>query len=132
MMGFEALQAEQGDSSAYRRPVARLKEGQDLTPHVTAMMDISDGLLLDACRMARASGVSIAIDSADVPIATPEDRRGDALRWGDDYQLLFTIKDKAAVPVTASRIGTVLSGSSSPLFLDGDALDESDDLGYRH
>ena len=55
------------------------------------MMDVSDGVLLDAARMARASGVTFAIDSAAVPIATPEDRRAEALRWGDDYQLLFTL-----------------------------------------
>ncbi len=132
MLGFEALQAGTGDSSAYRRPYALLAEGRALAPHVTAIMDISDGLLLDAFRVARASGVTIAINNADVPIAAPEDRRGDALRWGDDYQLLFTIKDKAAVPVTASRIGTVTSRTSSPLLLDGEALNESDDLGYRH
>jgi thiamine-monophosphate kinase len=70
----------------HRRPCALLAEGQALAPYVTAMMDVSDGLLLDAARMARASGVTLAIDRTAVPIAAPEDRRDDALRWGDDYQ----------------------------------------------
>ncbi|MDE2410973.1 MAG: thiamine-phosphate kinase, partial [Sphingomonadales bacterium] len=91
MAGFEALQTGHGDSLAYRRPFARLAEGWALAPHVTAMMDVSDGLLLDASRMAEASGVTLAIDSAAVPIATDEARRSEALRWGDDYELLFTL-----------------------------------------
>ena len=54
---------------AYRRPLACLAEGEALAPLVTAMMDISDGLLLDASRMAEASGVALALTSVDVPIA---------------------------------------------------------------
>ena len=40
------------------------------------MMDVSDGLLLDAYRMAEASEVSIAIDSAAVPVADPDRPHG--------------------------------------------------------
>jgi thiamine-monophosphate kinase len=134
MLGLEALQAgaDPALSEAYRRPRALLAEGQALAPHVTAMMDVSDGLLLDACRLARASRVTLAIDSAAVPIATPEARRAEALRWGDDYQLLFTLPAKAEPPVPAHRIGTVLSAGVDALLLDGQALPESDPLGYRH
>ncbi len=42
---------------AYRRPVPLLDVGRALAPHVTAMMDVSDGLLIDASRLAEASGV---------------------------------------------------------------------------
>ena len=73
MLGFEALRDATGaDSTAYRRPLPRLNEGIALAPHVTAMMDISDGLLLDAWRLAEASAVSLSIDSPAVPIAAPE------------------------------------------------------------
>jgi thiamine-monophosphate kinase len=132
MTGFEALQSGQGDSAAYRRPRALLAEGQALAPQVAAMMDISDGLLLDACRMAMASGVTIAIDSRAVPIAAPEDRRGDALRWGDDYQLLFTAPPDTPLPVSATRIGEVRPRQPKPILLDSEPLDSADDLGYRH
>lgn len=132
MMGFEALKSGSGDSSAYCRPVALLAEGKALAPHVTAMMDISDGLLLDAWRMAKASGVTIAIDSASVPISTPERRRAEALRWGDDYQLLFTTPPGVNLPVGAALIGEVIGKASAPILLDGQPLDEGDDLGYRH
>lgn len=132
MLGLEALRSGSGDSAAYRRPKALLTEGQALAPHVTAMMDVSDGLLLDATRMARASGLSFAIDSAAVPIATPEARRAEALRWGDDYQLLYTLPAGATPPVPSHRIGTACSAGPAPVILDGIALTEQDGLGYQH
>jgi thiamine-monophosphate kinase len=133
MTGLEVLRdGTDGDSTAYRRPAPRLAEGQALVSHVSAMMDVSDGLLLDAARMARASGVTIAIDSAAVPLAAPEARRHDALRWGEDYELLFTASAGAALPIPALRIGEVLAQSGSPIVLDGTELSEADGLGYEH
>ncbi len=133
MIGFEALRdGTAGDSLAYRRPTARLAQGLALAPHVTAMMDVSDGLLLDAMRMARASGTTFAIDSAAVPIATPEARRAEALRWGDDYQLLFTMPKAIAPPVAAHAIGKVVAASDSALLLDGTVLTDASGLGYQH
>lgn len=131
MLGFEALRDRTGaDSMAYRRPMARLAEGEALAPLVTAMMDISDGLLLDASRMAEASGVTIAIDSKAVPIASVEGRRHYVLRWGDDYELLFTLPPGAEPPVNAKRIGLVQERGAAPLLLDGERPEGS--LGYQH
>lgn len=132
MLGLEALRSGQGDSTAYRRPQALLAEGRALAPLVTAMMDVSDGLLLDAARLARASGATIAIDRKAVPIAAPEARRDEALRWGDDYQLLFTAPPGADLPVTAHAIGEVKSLGNAPILLDGAPLTEADGLGYEH
>ena len=133
MMGFEALRDRTGaDSTAYRRPTALLAQGRALAPHVSAMMDISDGLLLDASRMAKASGIGFDIVSASVPIATPEERRADALRWGDDYQLLFTAPADAALPVSAGLIGHAIEAEPGTLLLDGQALPATDRLGYEH
>ena len=132
MLGLEALRAGSGDSAAYRRPVARLAEGIALAPQVTAMMDVSDGLLLDARRMAAASGVCLAIDSAAVPLACPESRRAEALRWGDDYELLFTLPAGIAPAVAATCIGTALPGPSGTLLVDGIAPADSESLGFEH
>jgi thiamine-monophosphate kinase len=133
MLGFEALRdGIAADSAAYRRPCALLAKGRALAPHVTAMMDVSDGLLLDASRMARASGVTFAIDSLAVPLAAPESRRADALRWGDDYQLLFTLPVGTEPPVEAYRIGEAVQSAQAPVLLDGQPLNEECGLGYEH
>jgi thiamine-monophosphate kinase len=115
---------------AFRRPLACLAEGEVLAPLVTAMMDISDGLLLDASRMAEASGVTLALTSADVPVAVSDERRADALRWGEDYELLFTLEPNSEPPVTAWRIGEVRERGEAPLLLDGKAPEGP--LGYEH
>ena len=131
MLGFEALRDRtETDSSAYRRPLARLAEGEALAPLVTAMMDVSDGLLLDASRLAGASGVTMALDSAAVPVAVAEERRHEALRWGDDYELLFTLPEGVEPPVPATLIGEVREKSGALLLLDGEAPTGS--LGYQH
>jgi thiamine-monophosphate kinase len=131
MVGFEALRDRtDGDSMAYRRPAPRLAEGEALAPLASAMMDISDGLLLDASRLAEASGVTLALDSGAVPIAAPEARRSDALRWGDDYELLATLPAGVEPPFKAWRIGEVLPQGGAALLLDGERPLGS--LGYEH
>ncbi len=109
-----------------------LAEGRALAPLASAMMDVSDGLLLDAQRMARASKATMAIDTAAVPIALIEPRRADALRWGDDYALLFTAAPGTVLPVEATRIGTVEPAGAHPLLLDGHPPTPDDPLGYQH
>ena len=133
MLGFEALRdGNAKDSTAYRRPEPLLAEGRALAPHVTAMMDISDGLLLDCWRMASAGdGIAFEIDSARVLVADPS-RRGECMRWGDDYQLLFTADPRTRLPVPATRIGMVGDADLSPLRLDGKILTPLDGIGYQH
>ncbi len=132
MAGLEALRSGIGESTQYHRPRALLAEGRALAPLVTAMMDVSDGLLLDAARMARASGVTFEIRSNAVPLGVSEDRRLEALRWGDDYQLLFTLPADREPPVPAFRIGEAAASGPSPLILDGNPLDETAGLGFEH
>lgn len=130
MMGFEAWQAGVGNSAAYRRPQALIARGQALAPLVSAMMDVSDGLLLDATRLAEASGVTLALDRAAIPIAAPEARRDEALRWGDDYQLLFTMPPETAAAQGLEIIGTVQPRGDYPLLVNG--LPPLGQLGYEH
>ena len=133
MMGFEALRnGGNADTTAFCRPLPLLTEGQALAPLVTAIMDISDGLLLDSSRLAKASKVTISIDAASVPIAAPEHRRADALRWGDDYQLLFTANRNAQLPVEAHAIGTVSEITKHAIMIDGKPPETGDSLGYIH
>lgn len=104
----------------FRRPTPRLALGQALVGVATACMDVSDGLLIDADRLGRASGVELAIDIEAFPVsrgATLDDRLA-AATAGDDYELLFTAAPGAPVPVLAAaaktpvaRIGTVVAGN---------------------
>ena len=133
MLGFEALRDGTGAASLpYRRPVPLLEAGHMLAPLVTAMMDVSDGLLLDTARLAAASGVTIAIDTRAVRPHAPPGRLADAMRWGDDYALLFTLPADQALPVSATRIGAVIARTDSDLLIDGNPPTADDPLGYQH
>lgn len=136
LAGFEAFRAESADAALtapYRRPCPLLREGRLLAPGVGAMMDVSDGLLLDARRMAEASGVTFAIDADAVPVVPAlAGRRAEAMRWGDDYQLLFTFPPDEAPPVPAQEIGAVHPSGDDPLLLDGIPPDAALQLGYSH
>ncbi len=120
----------------YRRPTPRLAEGQALAPHVHAMMDVSDGLLIDATRMASASGLAVTIDLAAVPLSTELRAFGhDALTAataGDDYELLFACADGVTPPVAATRIGTFAKGKGLRLTDAGHPVPLPIHLGYQH
>lgn len=128
LLGFEGRE---DHLEAFSRPWPLLAEGRALAPQVGAMMDVSDGLLLDCWRMACASGVTIELDSAAVPVADPA-RRDACLRWGDDYELLFTLPAETAPPVAATLIGTVMPRGAAPLIIDRAPVPAPDGLGYRH
>jgi len=61
----------------------------------TAMLDLSDGLLMDLRRLAEASGVGVVVD--DVPVG-PGATIDDALGGGDDYELLFAAPTAPSFP----------------------------------
>lgn len=87
---------------AYRLPMPRLAEGRALAPLAHAMADVSDGLLIDAGRIATASGLSVTIDLDAVPLSDEARRFGEdratrlaAATAGDDYQLIAAIPPEA-------------------------------------
>ncbi len=138
--------AQQGQSeptallAAHNRPQPKLAEGQALGPLVSAMMDISDGLLVDARRMAEASGVALHIRLDAVPLSEAYkahsgggiEARLAAATAGDDYQLLFTLGEGLVPPVDATAIGHVAEGTGLSLSFAGEALPLPDRLGYQH
>lgn len=114
---------------AYLRPQPRLAEGQALARLVHAMMDVSDGLLIDAQRMAEASSLAVAVDLDAVPVA------GElmaAITAGDDYELLFAAPPDLAPPVPATRIGTFSSGAGLSLFDRAGPVLLPPRLGWQH
>jgi thiamine-monophosphate kinase len=81
------------------RPRPRLAEGRALAAAgVHAMLDLSDGLALDARRLAEASGVELELDTAALPVAPATAEVATTLgispaelaaTGGEDYELLF-------------------------------------------
>lgn len=123
---------------AYRRPRPRLSEGALIAPLATAMMDLSDGLLIDAQRMAQASGVAITIDHIPLSPALESVRGAStavqiaAAQAGDDYELLFTLPRGTTPPVRAIRIGHVDTGAGLTLMIDGATVPLPATLGWEH
>jgi thiamine-monophosphate kinase len=74
---------------AFVRPPLRLAEGRDLAAHAHALLDLSDGLAVDAAHIAQRSGCALEIQLERVPLAdgaTVED-----LGFGEDYELLAAV-----------------------------------------
>ncbi len=123
--GLEAGEVRDDLLTAQRRPNPRVTTGRRLAAAgVTAMMDISDGLALDATRLAEASGVSLTIDLERVPraagvdgIATALVRHPDefASTGGEDYELLVTAPAEVVSrlgrgPASLTVVGEVTDG----------------------
>jgi thiamine-monophosphate kinase len=133
----------------YRRPQPRLELGQNLAPLVSAMMDVSDGLLIDAARMAQASGLAASIDLAEIPLSEAllslsgggRQVRIDAATAGDDYELLFAAPAErteaireisAALGLTLTPVGSLKHGEGIVLTHEGTPLPLPRRLGYQH
>jgi thiamine-monophosphate kinase len=76
---------------SFVRPPLRLAEGRELAEHAHAMLDISDGLAVDAGHLARVSSCRVVIDLERVPLA--EGAELDDLGFGEDYELLAAVED---------------------------------------
>ncbi len=133
----------------YRRPEPRLGAGRRLAPLVTAMMDVSDGLLIDAARMASASGAALGIDLGSIPLSaafaelvgTDRSARLEAATAGDDYELLFAAPEASSadissiskeIGVSLTRIGRFAAGSGVRLLDGREDVPLPDRLGWEH
>jgi len=101
----------------------------------TSMLDISDGLARDAHRMAKASGVSLEIDSRDLQgfEATLEQaamrlgvHSSDWVRFGgEDHSLLATFPSVGVIPREFKPIGRVVTQTDILVTLDGIELQQN-------
>lgn len=136
--------------TALKRPWPRIKEGMALSASgfVTSCMDVSDGLSASIFELSRNSGLTYEVDYSKVPKA-PEvemafhdvERQKDlVLNFGDDYELLFTLKREAegdlakvanecGCPMTV--IGKVTSGEEN-ILIDNGKREKLENLGYEH
>ena len=133
----------------YRRPIPLLDAGQRLAVHAHAMMDVSDGLLLDARRLALASNCGAIIHLDLVPLSddfiaergSDHEARLFAATGGDDYALLAALPAdfdpalRLSLPSRPSftRIGSLVApGPPLSLVSGGRPVGLPERLGFEH
>ncbi|WP_324805703.1 thiamine-phosphate kinase [Sphingomonas sp. LY29] len=151
MLGLSVLQADRHAEGAlveaYRRPVPLLAAGRAMAPHAHAMMDVSDGLLLDLGRMITASRCAARVDLDAVPLSrafiaergASRRARMSAATGGDDYCLLAALPadiDALSLSLPSgtimAAIGTLEAGSGMTLFDAEGEVPLPEQLGYEH
>jgi thiamine-monophosphate kinase len=97
----------------HARPPLRVEDGRRLAASAHALIDISDGLAVDAGHIAERSGCRLQIDLEQVPLAPGATH--DDLGFGEDYELLAATPDPLDYPV----VGRCEQGSGVEIRLGG-------------
>lgn len=100
----------------HARPPLRLDEGRRLAAAAHAMIDVSDGLAVDAGHLAGRSGCRLVIDLERVPLAPGA--TVDDFGFGEDYELLAATVD----PLEFEVIGQCAEGAGLEIRLDGNPV----------
>lgn len=128
-------------------PAPRVALGRRLRGYASACIDVSDGLLGDAGKLARASGCGVELDYEILPVSRmlaeavgPERARELALTGGDDYELLFSVPPSRVdallrdLPVEQwryARVGTLRREPGAVVTRNGSVIDFSH-YGFDH
>jgi thiamine-monophosphate kinase len=137
-LGLKILQKEgfmgrpKGLIEKHLSPSPRIELGQALARHrlATAMIDVSDGLLIDTTHLLEESGVGARIWEDRIPLSRSyrkwihsysKDFYQVALTGGEDYELLFT-----ASPEKKEKISTLALSSKIPITWIGEILPQKE------
>jgi thiamine-monophosphate kinase len=101
----------------------RLAEGYELAAHAHALLDVSDGLAIDAAHVARRSGCRVIVDLERVPLA--EGAALADLGFGEDYELLAAVE----TPGRFTVIGRCEPGDGAEFLLHGEPYELA---GWEH
>jgi thiamine-monophosphate kinase len=131
----------------FQLPSPRVALGERLREFASACIDISDGLLADAAKLAHASGTGVEINYEALPVSAPleqaagaERARELALTGGDDYELCFSVAQENLTALEQelpaqrwgySRIG-VLRASAGAVVLHNGSVMQFSHCGYQH
>ena len=131
----------------FLRPQPRLTLGERLRGYASACIDVSDGLLADAGKLATASGAGVELDWEALPLSESlraalgaERARELALTGGDDYELCFAVHPEHVARLGAelppqrwgyTRIGTLRAAPGAVVQREGTVMEFSHS-GYEH
>jgi thiamine-monophosphate kinase len=146
LLGDSRLRQEVRESDAlvttHLRPTPLVDDGLHLAESgATAMIDISDGLLLDAHRLAMASGVRAEIDLGSVPVApgvaevaaaTGLDAEVLAATGGEDYHLLAAVPPSAGLEPHVTVVGVLREGEPGVVAMRDGRDVTPERLGWEH
>lgn len=122
---------------AHLWPAPEIAFGAALVDVASACLDVSDGLVRDAARLAAASEVALVLDETGLLHGAPTvggrhvalDR---VLASGDEYALLFTCSPECSLPRGTQLIGSVESGVGVHLGAGGMPRRLQPHLGFDH
>ena len=139
------IEPDPGARTRFTSPEPRMAEMLWLSEQagVTAAIDLSDGLLVDAGRMAQACELGLALDRSAIPVhasvsaaASADQRASLPLLGGEEYEVLFTVEAmdqviqeafRATFSVPLTRIGRTVAGGG--VTVDGISVDPA---GFDH
>jgi thiamine-monophosphate kinase len=121
MPAYLTIPGEEFDAEAawlmtlYLAPFVRLECAPIVAGFASASMDVSDGLIADARKLAAASGVALRIEANEIPFSIPAQRWAETggdfrklVTGGDDYVVLFTAQASMRDELLASEKGAAL------------------------
>jgi thiamine-monophosphate kinase len=101
----------------FARPPLRLAEGKELAADAHALLDISDGLAVDAAHIAARSGCRVVIELERVPLADGAELED--VGFGEDFELLAAVGQRTRF----AQIGRCEDGEGVVLTLNGEPFE---------
>lgn len=136
-IGLQAARAA-GDPDAVERyqvpHISPASAAQTVADKASASMDVSDGLLIDASRLAKASGCRALIDLEQVPLASPSAELSEIIAQctaGDDYRILMSAPKEREIP-GFTAIGILTESDGLELRYQGQRVNPPSTLGFEH
>lgn len=106
----------------------RVRKGLAVSPHASAMMDVSDGFAVSLHQLMEAGGMGFGVRSKDLPLMEGVDLE-EALFGGGDYELVFTVPRDHVDEINDVEFSVVGECVEEGVWMDGEELEKR---GYMH
>ncbi|MEM7329648.1 MAG: thiamine-phosphate kinase [Pseudomonadota bacterium] len=136
-LGLRAAKDNSAPEKAHRYQVpaiSSLMAAQAVVDHATASMDVSDGLLLDAARLAEGSNCGLTLELDRVPLAEDTEIIEEIIEQcvaGDDYLILISADPSAEIS-GFTRIGSLSATAGMRLTFHDTPVNTPSTLGFEH